>query len=307
MLSIDCTNFVINTRNDRIAEMAEKFYGRPIAQIARAACLQVDGTNAPPLSVRLTTKPEAWLQPLDLSRLSSAMSNGLSNGDSKRNGVNGNHVGRINGSTGEDRVMSRYLRMLAEGPFTFVVGSEQDPDMWNIDRSKLNEFLWDKEMHRLIDESLAEPALRIVRMLADRGKLEEKTMQELGLLNSKELRKCLAALQTKGFLEIQEVPKDPQRQPKSTIFLYFYDAERLRRVLLDRLYKAMSRIYQRMHLEREEMASTLNKVEDWDEAQEAEHLVEAELEALNQWRQKESWFLTEIHRIDDSIAILRDI
>jgi DNA-directed RNA polymerase III subunit RPC3 len=178
---------------------------------------------------------------------------------------------------------------------------------WSIDKSRFTSFLRDKEMYRLISESLTEPALRIVRMLADKGKLDERTMLDVGLLNAKELRKCLSLLQTMGFLELQEVPKDPQRQPKSTIFLYFHDAERVRKVFLDKLYKTMSRMYERLRLEREKVASTLTKVERFEVGTEEEMLPAAELQELYSWRQKESWFTTEIHRIDDSIAILRDI
>jgi hypothetical protein len=63
-----------------------------------------------------------------------------------------------------------------------------------------------------------------------------------------------------------------------------------------------------MHLERERLASTLSKVERTDVEGNVEDLLpEAELDLLYVWQQKEGWFLTELDRLDDSVAILRDI
>lgn len=290
-----------------MADIAERVFGKQIAQVARAACSQIQDVDPKPLPIRLTEDPANSMQRLDTSRMSSDVFDIAANGGAKQNGVNGHNVQKVNGASAEDRIIGHHLGVLAEGSFSFLLQDPHDTKSWYINKAKFNNFLWDKEMYRLIGESLTEPALRIVRMLADKGKLDERAMLDAGLLNAKELRKCLSALQRMGFLELQEVPKDPQRQPKSTIFLYFYDGERVRKVFLDKLYKAMSRIYERMHMERKKVASTLDKVERFAVGAEEELLPAAELEELYSWRQKESWFVTEIHRIDDSIAILRDI
>ncbi|KIX99226.1 uncharacterized protein Z520_04802 [Fonsecaea multimorphosa CBS 102226] len=318
LLCVDYSNLILYIRNERVAEVAEKIFGRRTAEVARAACLLVEDIDPRPLKLRLSDPPAHSLQRLDVSDISHIISSerrpAMSNGQSNENGwlagdklLNGHHDNKANGTSGDHHFIEYQLGVLAEGPFSFLLG-DSDTRSWQIDKSKLNDFLWNKEMLRLIDESVSEPALRIVRMLADKGKLDERTMQDVGLLNAKELRKSLAQLQTKGFLELQEVPRDPQRQPKSTTFLYFYDPERVQKLLLDRLYKAMSRLYERLHLEREKISSTLIKVERSDvQGSEEEILSPGELQLLLRWRQKECWFMTEIHRIDASVAILRDI
>ncbi|KIW68015.1 hypothetical protein, variant [Phialophora macrospora] len=306
-LSIDYSNLIIRIRNDRVADIAEKIFGKQIAQVAHAACSQITDVDPKSLPARLLESPAITMQRLDASQLCSDVFGGIANNGARSNGVNGHHSNRTNGAAGEGRIIEHHLAVLAEGSFTFLLREPNNTKIWSIDKSKFTSFLRDKEMYRLISQSLTEPALRIVRMLADKGKLDERAMLDIGLLNAKELRKCLSLLQTMGFLELQEVPKDPQRQPKSTIFLYFHDAERVRKVFLDKLYKTMSRMYERLRLEREKVASTLTKVERFEVGTEAEILPPAELQGLYRWRQKESWFTTEIHRIDDSIAILRDI
>jgi DNA-directed RNA polymerase III subunit RPC3 len=282
-------------------------FGTQVAQVARAACSQVEHANPKSLPMRLAEDPSSAVQQLDISKLSSDASDAASNGDSQHNGVNGHHKHRVNGAPGEDRMVKHNLAVLAEGSFTFLLQDTNDTSSWYIDKLKFNKFVWDKEMYRLIGETLTEPTLRIVRMLADKGKLDEKAMQEIGLLNPKELRKCLAALQRVGFLELQEVPKDPHRLPKNTFFLYFYDPERVRKVFVEKLYKAMARMYQQLHLERIKIASTLGKLDRLDIGSEVEILSAAELQVFYNWQRKECWFTTEIHRMDDSISILRDV
>ncbi|EXJ61064.1 hypothetical protein A1O7_05217 [Cladophialophora yegresii CBS 114405] len=306
-LSIDYSNLIIRIRNDRVAGMAEKVFGKGIAQVVRAACSQIIDVDPRSFPVRLVENPANAVQRLDAAKLCSDVFHGKANGGSRPNGTNGHHSNQTNGVTGEDQIIEHHLAVLAEGNFAFLQQEPNNPKSWSINKPKFTSFLRDKEMYRLIGESLTEPALRVVRMLADKGKLDERAMLDIGLLNAKELRKCLSGLQTMGFLELQEVPKDPQRQPKNTIFLYFHDPERVQKVFLDKLYKTMSRMYERLHLEREKVASTLTKVERLEEGTELEILPAAELQELYRWRQKESWFTTEIHRIDDSIAILRDI
>ncbi|OAG45073.1 hypothetical protein AYO21_00421 [Fonsecaea monophora] len=320
LLSIDYSNLVLHIRNERVAENAEKLFGRLTAEVARAACLQLEDLDSRPLKLRLSDIPGESLQRLDIPQMSRSISissegrPAMSNGDSNENGwhaggnfLNGHHENRVNGTSTDHQFIEYQLGVLAEGPFEFIL-RDSVAKSWIVDKSKLNSFLWDKEMLRLINESVSEPALRIVRMLADKGKLDERTMQDIGLLNAKELRKSLAQLQMKGLLELQEVPRDPQRQPKSTTFLYFYDPERVQKLFLDRLYKAMSRLYERLRLEREKLASTLSKVERSDvQGSEEEILSPGELQLLLRWRQKECWFMTEIHRIDASVAMLRDI
>lgn len=219
--------------------------------------------------------------------------------------ANGYHT-RTNG-TRNDPLTSERLALLAEGMFPFV-----SPDWisgsWWVDKKDLSNYLRDQELLQLMGERIDDRGLRIIRLLVDKGKLDEKTLQEGGLLSAKELRQCLAQLQMKGFLELQEVPREAQRQPNRTIFLWFYDAERVRKVFLGQLYKAMARFYQRLHLERDKLSSTLSKVERTDvQGSEEEILPAGEYRLLSEWREKEMFFMAELDRLDDSVAMLRDL
>lgn len=137
--------------------------------------------------------------------------------------------------------------------------------------------------------------------------MDEKRLQEISLLSSKDLRQVLGGMQATGFVDLQEVPRDAQRQPSRTIYLWFYDPDRVCRNLLQDTYKAMSRCLQRIRFERNRLREFLDKTERSDvKGNEERYLSEAELKTLQQWRAKEALLLGEVSRLDDLVAVLRD-
>jgi hypothetical protein len=220
--------------------------------------------------------------------------------------VNGNHAIEAAPTVIMSDVKT-YLRILAQSPHRFVI---QDPDSfrWTVDFQELSAQLRREEALRLARSRLNGVALRVVRVLLDKGKLDEKTLQEMSLLSAKDLRQCLAKLKKNGFVGLQEVPREPQRQPLRTIYLWFYDSDRVRKMLLEDLYKAMSRLLRRLKAERDKVAPLLEKAERIDvRGNEKKFLAGEEVRVLDEWRRKEEWLLGEVERLDDSVAILRDI
>ena len=243
-----------------------------------------------------------------------APASAVSHGSSLRRGsrvhtngyVNGNHSAEAPHAVTMNDI-KKYLLILAQPPHNFVV---QDPDSfrWMVDFRQLSAQLRREEAMRLTKSRLKGVALRLVRVLLDNGRLDEKALQELSLLSAKDLRQCLARLKKSGFLGLQEVPKDPQRQPLKTIYLWFYDSDRVRKTLLGDLYKAMARLLRRLKVERDRFGTLIEKAERIDvRGKEERFLAAGELEVLNSWRKKEEWLLGEVERLDDSVAILRDI
>lgn len=317
ILCVNYSNLTFALRNRSLAKAAERTFGQLTSKVAKAAAMQVDlrldsvSTHSP------NDSPENPKE-LDIDRIVEDMrtddAHSLRNTKPSTNGwvedrvVNGFHGSKLNGTHDRTDVI-RHLSILAEGPFPFFEYNHIT-DTWFVHQRELCVYLRNLELMRLIAEGLPfnDPKLRIVRMLNDKGKLDEKNLQEIGLLNAKELRQSLASLQSAGLLELQEVPREPQRQPNRTIFLWFYDAERVQKLYLNKLYKTMSRLFQRLEVERCRLATTLTKIERTDvQGIEEDILSAAELKVLSQWRQREAWFMAEIGRIDDSVSILRDL
>lgn len=313
-ISINFAKAVKGLRNRVLVDYVRRTLGEHCAKVAAATFSHVDLTT-PSLS---HTGPAPGLQNqlLSLTQVVHTHKTLDKNyADERLPHTNGWHHDEemINGiaeTNGDDDVeeVCRDLESMAEGPCNFLQGNEETG--FSVDRIKLRQFLIRQEITKIARQRVGPIGVRLMRMLMDKGRMDEKLLQERGLLMARGMRECLSQLHTQGFIELQEVPKDPQRQPNRTMFLWFYDEERARKLLLEGVYKTMTRLYQRLQHEREQMRVTLEKIEKEDcEGREVEvlRLDKPEMVALGQLRRKERWLMGEIMRLDDTVALLRDL
>lgn len=205
-------------------------------------------------------------------------------------------------------LLEQHLHLLFEEPYHFTARQHTSGLLtWSVPYRRLATTLRHREISSLILSRFGAPALRILHILQAKGKLDEKRLSEIALLSTKDLRQHLARLNSAGFLELQEVPRDTQRQPSRTMYLWFYDPDRIRKLLLEDTYKAMARCLQRIRVEREKVRGLLEKAERSDvRGHEKEYLEEGEREALRVWRGAEGLLLGEVGRLDDLVMVLRD-
>lgn len=224
-------------------------------------------------------------------------------------GINGESDEGING-TGGNRTfeIDQHLSLLAQPPFNLTSKrSVSGLITWTVEFRHLARKLRHLELERMIEAKYGDVALRVVRVLHAKGKLDEKRLQEISLLPFKELRQVLSSMQAGGFVDLQEVPRDALRQPSRTIYLWFYDPDRICATVLEDTYKTMSRCLQRLHFERNLLKDFLEKTERSDvKGNEDRYLSDGEKEALQQWKAKEALLLGEVARLDDMIAVMRD-
>ncbi|KAF7593170.1 RNA polymerase III subunit C82 [Aspergillus hancockii] len=204
--------------------------------------------------------------------------------------------------------VDRHLCLLAQPPYNLTSKRMVSGLItWTIEFRHLARKLRHLELERMIEARYGDVALRIVRVLHAKGKLDEKRLQEISLLPFKDLRQVLASMQGGGFVDLQEVPRDAQRQPSRTIFLWFYDPDRVCNSVLEDTYRAMSRCLQRLRFERTRLKEFLEKTERSDvKGNEERYLSEAELTLLEQWKAKEALLLGEVARLDEMVAVMRD-
>lgn len=216
--------------------------------------------------------------------------------------------GHANGSLSNWNDIS--MEQLEEEVATLAAGSCQyvsrgrSRNIWCVNIYDAEERLRDDEIMQMVKRRFGLMSLRIIRILMSRGKVDEKALQEIGLLNAKDLRRCLAQLHAHGFIDLQEVPREPQRQPARTLYLWFYDAERVRLRVLENLYKSMCRLLQRLKVERQTVSSTIQKAERSDvKGREQEMLRSDEIIVLKRWRRKELWYLSELERLSSAVDV----
>jgi DNA-directed RNA polymerase III subunit RPC3 len=218
-------------------------------------------------------------------------------------GINGVHSQRDRGIRLE--LIEEHLKLLDEHQLKFCerVGPAGRGE-WRVDFTPLIDTLIQRNIDATIMSKLGPVHMRVVRMLRDKGRIDEKQIAAASMMRLKDVRSFLTQLQYAGFVESQDVPKDNQRQPSRTIFLYFYDRQRVQELLLQRAYKSLSRTFQRLQLERQRYASAIEKAEKMDTNQEA--LNQNEREAVMQWRVVEEKLLLQVERLDVQVALLRD-
>jgi len=206
--------------------------------------------------------------------------------------------------------LRQHLFLLSNQPFGFLhhlPASRSTRESWSVDFHGLARHLLTNSIFHIITNRFGTLATRLIRILQEKGKLDEKTLTSSGLLNQKTMRALLTAMNRAGFLELQEVPKGNDRQPSKTIYLWFFDEERCRLRILDETYKTMTRVLQRIGVERERVKGTVEKSERVDvQGREEEILGGEEKKALKDWRAKEERLLGELGKLDDLVAVLRD-
>ncbi|MCJ1433898.1 RNA polymerase III subunit C82 [Xylographa pallens] len=202
------------------------------------------------------------------------------------------------------------LFLLAEHPYnflTFIRRTNSTPESWTVDFPALARQMRLIELENIITTRYGVEALRIIRILQEKGKLDEKAIATFALMCQKTMRSILTTMHEAGHLDLQEIPRDNARQPARTIFLWFFDPERCRQKVLEETYKAMARCMQRAKAEREAVQSIIDKASRTDVVGKEDELLGLdERTALGAWREKEERLLGEICRLDDLVAVLRD-
>ena len=220
------------------------------------------------------------------------------------------------GSKGPPTAKSRlfairqHLLLLALHPPRFlyrVPANLYQPERWAVAFKPLTKHLLSLSLTQVITARFSPLAARLARILDEKGKLDEKTLTALGLINQKTMRALLTAMHRAGHIELQEIPRDTQRQPSRTMYLWYFDPERCKAKLLEETYKSMSRALQRVKEEREEMRGLLEKADRTDVIGKEEQLLSvAERRALEVWRGAEERLLGEVGRLDDLVGLFRD-
>ncbi|KAF7846340.1 hypothetical protein BT93_L4520 [Corymbia citriodora subsp. variegata] len=281
----------------------------------RASATRTHGSLAAKVLVaaaKIVANPNAWTpSPVINFKTKSLQKTLVIEADHEQS--DGNDVVMSNGNGSLDRDTSSVtiaqveasLSRLAEGPYIFIEHMIED---WYIDKSAMDKYVREEELFKVLESRIPQPAPRILRILMNKGKLEERTLQELGLLGARDLKQALLEMKRLGFIDLQEIPRNAQRQPNQTVFLWFHDHERVQRYVLEGIYKSMTRLLQLLDLERTKIESTLAKIERDDvKGNEKQALGQAEYAVLSRYRKVEAWLNTEIARLDDSVAILRDV
>lgn len=206
------------------------------------------------------------------------------------------------------RHMRQHLLLLAESKEGFVrhCGGENRGE-WTVDFEHLMGHLRLQELDILIEASFGRKGLRLVRVLREKGKLDDKMLPNIALMRRPDVHVKMAEMEMAGFLDIQEVPRDNQRAAARTIFFWFFDEDRTLKRTLDNVYKSMVRCFQRLETERKKKQSVLAVTERKDvQGMEEEKLRGDVYNEYCQFLEIEKKLLGQVDKLDDLVAVFRD-
>lgn len=211
---------------------------------------------------------------------------------------------------GHRRSIRDHLLLLVKHPYSFLQHIPETsvlPERWTVHYQPLMKSIIHHVLLQIIATRYGQPAARLTRLLSDRGKVDEKNLCSLSLINQKSMRSYLTTLHKAGMIQLQEIPRDNSRNPQRTLYLWYFDAERCKAEILQESYKTMVRCLQRVQVEENKVKGTLEKASRSDViGREEEFLGVQEREALEKWRQVEERIWGELGRLDELVGILRD-
>ena len=206
------------------------------------------------------------------------------------------------------RQMRQHLLLLAESKQGFIRHSGgENRGEWTVDFEHLMAQLRLMELDILIEQSFGHKGLRLVRVLREKGKLDDKILPNIALMRKADVHVKMAEMEMAGFLDVQEVPRDNQRAAARTIFLWFFDEGRTLKRTLDNVYKTMVRCLQRLEVERRKKSNVLAVTERKDvQGMEEEKLRSDAYNEYQQFLEIEKKLLGQVSKLDDLVSVFRD-
>lgn len=164
---------------------------------------------------------------------------------------------------------------------TKTAGGSKVASSLTVEFSNIAERIRKDLLRQVVEEKFGTAAIRIMNILREKGKLEEKHISKLALVSISETRDLCSRLFHASLLGLQEVPKTKDRDPAKTFFLWFVDEAKCRAWLLDHLYQSLARLGQRRNEELRKQMQLVRKVERSDVKMDTVGL-------LTEW-ERESW------------------
>lgn len=202
-------------------------------------------------------------------------------------------------------LVNQHLRLLENCNIAFLrrVGDVNGGE-WFVPMADLIEDLQRFTFDDIVTELLGAPAARILRVVREYQKMDEKVLSQTSLLQSNELRIHTNNLEYFGFVDLQEVPRSNDRAPGRNIYLWFHRPTWAYTRLVEQLYGAMNKTYQRILDLRTRHKALLAKLTRVDVAGHEDELLTAQEKAeLAEYSQAEQQLWAKQEQLDRHVRI----
>lgn len=195
--------------------------------------------------------------------------------------------------------VTKHLELLANSPLKLVLkAGNRGGGEWFVPYAELRETLKRVTYEQIIENKHGLVALRLLRIIKDKGMANDELLARTALLRADTIAQTASTLHDFGALDLQEVPRSNDRTPVKTFFLWFHNPKRAYNIVLQDMYKALSRMYKRILAERKEHPILLAKL-DREDVKENEdlYLTASEKKEIWELRSTEEKLLVQINRL----------
>eukprot|EP01134_Creolimax_fragrantissima_P007895 CFRG7895T1 len=172
-----------------------------------------------------------------------------------------------NESTGDGKVNAKdmvllldALRVLTGGVVDTADGASDGVSQYIINFTLALEVLQNATIESLMRDRFGTHCERVYRLMREKGKLEQKQIAELAMIDFKDARAQTHKLLTAGILQIQEVPRTAVRATSQTIFLLSHERTRAETAVVSLLMKAIKNLIVRRRCLMQKYAKLLDKI-----------------------------------------------
>lgn len=202
--------------------------------------------------------------------------------------------------------LDRYMDLLEDDRMEILRKYQGRSGQYIVLLQKASKVMKKKLIQEIVTSRFGLPYVRIMNMLLEKGKLEEKMISKFSMMPVKDVREKLTTLCTFGVLNLQEVPKTQERAPSRTFYLWEVVVDRATTTIVDRLYQTMANLRQRRFVERAKRAVLLAKTERTDVKENSALLNDAETKELDTLNAVLEKLEIQELRVADMVLVLRD-
>ncbi|KAJ3572802.1 hypothetical protein NP233_g2846 [Leucocoprinus birnbaumii] len=294
---VNFDKFNVHIRNDLIVDAARKRYNEGTAIVLRGVLKMTENSQKNVSEVRS--------EPVSVPSITMHLSeeDGLARGlivDEKR--------------PSNATCIKEYLGMLSCGDNPTPAGKAASFVSFSSSKVQVEFDVVGRRLRRHILESVTRErhgneGVRILRLLMNTGKMDDKQISKIVMMAGKDVRSLLAALATDSLTSTQEVPKSADRNPTRTFYLWYVDQHKAFSTILGQVYKTLYNISMRRRAEQDipEVKAVLEKRERSDVRQDESLLTRLERELINEWEGKLQKLTALEMRVEETLFILKDL
>ncbi|KAI8380754.1 hypothetical protein BD560DRAFT_387024 [Blakeslea trispora] len=184
-----------------------------------------------------------------------------------------------------------------------VTRDELGAHQYAVNFKRLRQMIQQDILEGLITDRFGQASCRLVRILLDKGKLDEQQLQRLSMLPLKDVRQKLNQLMLHHIVRSQEIP----RSATHTFYLVYVDLHQCFDELLVHVYQAITHLQQRKVEELQRRTRLLDKLSRQDVMENMALLNEIDKVELTKMEKVIERLETSKDRLDQMMMILKDI